>query len=102
LPLSTGLVYRDMFAITEHEARSYRDRARAMVDELGFAETIEVTDMEYLIDSRREVFDFVSERLRPVFGEWWRTHPEDLRRASLIQASGSGPDGDQGCPARRR
>lgn len=85
--IADGLVYRDMFAITDHEARSYRDRAQAMVGELGFADTIEVTDMEYLIDSRREVFDFVSERLRPVFGEWWRGHPEDLRRASLIQAS---------------
>jgi hypothetical protein len=85
--IADGLVYRDMFAITDHEARTYRDRAQAMVGELGFADTIEVTDMEHLIESRREVFDFVSERLRPVFGEWWRRNPEDLRRASLIQAS---------------
>lgn len=85
--VSDGMVYREMFGLTEHEALRYRDRTRQMVGELGFEDTIEVTDMEYLVDSRREFFDFVKERLEPVFAEWWRANPDDLRRASLIQAS---------------
>lgn len=85
--ISDGMVYRDMFGVTEHEALSYRDRSREMVGQLGFDDTIEITDMQYLVDSRRELFDFVQERLEPVFAQWWRENPDDLRRASLIQAS---------------
>lgn len=85
--ISDGMVYRDMFAVTEHEALSYRDRSKQMVGQLGFEDSIEVTDMEYLVDSRRELFDFVQERLEPVFADWWRANPDSLRRASLIQAS---------------
>ncbi len=85
--VSDGMVYREMFGVTRHEAITYRDRVRRMIAELGFEDAIEVTDMEDLIDSRQEIFDFVAERLRPVFAEWWSTHPDDLRRASLIQAS---------------
>jgi pyoverdine/dityrosine biosynthesis protein Dit1 len=85
--ISDGMVYHHMFGVTEHEALSYRERTREMVAQLGFGDTIEVTDMEHLIASRQELFDFVSEQLRPVFGEWWEANPDDLRRASLIQAS---------------
>jgi pyoverdine/dityrosine biosynthesis protein Dit1 len=85
--ISDGMVYHDMFGVTKHEALSYRERAREMVGQLGFDDVIEVTDMEELVHSRQELFDFVRERLTPVFGEWWHRSSEDLRRASLIQAS---------------
>ncbi|MDQ6779448.1 MAG: isocyanide synthase family protein [Actinomycetota bacterium] len=85
--ISDGLVYHDMFGVTEHEALSYRDRAREMVVQLGFEDSIEVTDMKHLVHSRQGLFDFVHERLRPVLREWWRANPDDLRRASLVQAS---------------
>lgn len=82
-----GLVYREMFGITRHEAMTYRERVREMVSQLGYEDSIEIADMEDLVESRRADFDIVEQRLRPVFAEWWRTHPDDLRRASLIQAS---------------
>ncbi len=82
-----GLVYREMFGITRHEALTYRERVREMVGQLGYDDAIEIADMEDLVASRRADFDVVEERLRPVFAQWWRGHPEDLRRASLIQAS---------------
>jgi pyoverdine/dityrosine biosynthesis protein Dit1 len=85
--VSDGLVYRTMFGVTRHEALSYRERVKEMIAQLGFEDTIEVTDMEELVGSRRALFDHVEERLRPVFTEWWRTNPDDLRRASLISAS---------------
>ncbi|MDQ6803826.1 MAG: isocyanide synthase family protein, partial [Actinomycetota bacterium] len=85
--IGDGMVYHHMFGVTEHEALSYRERAQGMVAQLGFQDTIELIDMEHLIASRQELFDFVGERLRPVFSEWWDANPDDLRRASLIQAS---------------
>lgn len=85
--ISDGLVYRDMFGVTEHETLSYRERVKEMIGQLGFEATVEVTDMEDLVESRRAIFDHVEERLRPVFAEWWDANPDDLRRASLIQAS---------------
>jgi hypothetical protein len=85
--VSDGLVYREMFGVTRHEALAYRERVKEMIVQLGFEDTIGVTDMEELVESRREPFDFVEERLRPVFAEWWSANPKDLRRASLISAS---------------
>ncbi|MDQ6806749.1 MAG: isocyanide synthase family protein [Actinomycetota bacterium] len=85
--ISDGLVYHHMFGVTKHEALSYRERSREMISQLGFQDTIEITDMEQLVGSRQEQFDFVHERVAPVFREWWDTNSEDLRRASLIQAS---------------
>lgn len=85
--IADGMVYREMFGITAHEALRYRQRTTEMIDELGFADTIAITDMENLVDSRREGFDSVEEQLRPVFARWWSSHPDDLRRASLISAS---------------
>jgi pyoverdine/dityrosine biosynthesis protein Dit1 len=85
--IGDGMVYREMFGITEHEARTYQERVKEMVVQLGYEDAIEVTDMEVLIDSRPGLFDHVAERLRPRFAQWWRTNPDDLRRASLIQAS---------------
>ncbi|MDQ6778667.1 MAG: isocyanide synthase family protein [Actinomycetota bacterium] len=85
--ISDGLVYHDMFGVTRHEALSYRERTREMIGQLGFQDTIEVTDMEQLVRSRQVLFDFVHDRVAPVFREWWDTNSEDLRRASLIQAS---------------
>ncbi len=82
-----GLVYREMFGITRHEALTYRERVREMVGQLGYDDAIEIADMEDLVASRREDFDAVERKLRPVFAQWWRSNPEDLRRASLIQAS---------------
>lgn len=85
--ISDGLVYRGMFGVTEHETLSYRERVKEMIEQLGFGDAIEVVDMNDLVGSRRELFDVVAGRLRPVFEQWWRTHPEDLRRASLVSAS---------------
>ncbi len=85
--VSDGSVYREMFGVTRHEAQSYHDRVGTMIAELGFGDAIGLIDMEDLIASRPGLFDFVEQRLRPVFAEWWRTNPDDLRRASLIQAS---------------
>lgn len=85
--ISDGLVYRDMFGVTEHETLNYRERVKEMIEQLGFEGAVEVTDMQELVESRREIFDFVEERMRPVFAEWWDRNPDDLRRASLIQAS---------------
>lgn len=82
-----GMVYREMFGVTEHEALTYRERVKEMIAQLGFADAIEVTDMQELIASRPGLFEYVEERLRPVFTEWWRTQPDDLRRLSLIQAA---------------
>lgn len=85
--VSDGLVYQGMFGVTRHEALAYRERVKQMIVGLGFDDTLEVTDMEELVGSRRELFEFVEERVRPVFTEWWRANPDDLRRASLISAS---------------
>ncbi len=87
LIICDGLVYREMFGVTRHEALAYRERVKQMIGQLGFEDTLGVADMEDLVESRRELFDFVEERLRPVFAEWWSANPEDLRRASLISAS---------------
>lgn len=87
LIICDGLVYREMFGVTRHEALAYRERVKEMIVQLGFTDTLGVADMEDLVESRRELFDFVEERLRPVFAEWWSANPEDLRRASLISAS---------------
>jgi len=87
LIICDGLVYREMFGVTRHEALAYRERVKEMIVQLGFGDTLGVADMEDLVESRRELFDFVEERLRPVFTEWWSANPEDLRRASLISAS---------------
>lgn len=85
--ISDGLVYREMFGITRHEALTYRERVREMIGQLGYDDAIEITDMEDLVDARRADFEIVERRLRPVFERWWRENPDDLRRASLIQAS---------------
>lgn len=85
--ISDGLVYRGMLGVTRHETISYRERVKEMIKQLGFDDALEVIDMDDLVDSRRGLFDHVERRLRPVFAEWWRTHPENLRRASLISAS---------------
>lgn len=85
--VSDGLVYRRMFGVTLHETLSYRERVREMITQLGFDDALEIIDMDELVDSRRELFDIVESRLRPVFAQWWRTHRDDLRRASLISAS---------------
>jgi len=85
--IGDGMVYREMFGITEHEASVYRERTQSMIDELGFGDKIELADMADLVAEHREVFDFVEKRLRPVFAEWWASHPDDLRLQSLIAAS---------------
>lgn len=85
--ISDGLVYRGMFGVTEHETVNYRERVKEMIKQLGFDDAIEVIDMADLVESRRDLFDTVARRLRPAFAQWWRTHPDSLRRASLISAS---------------
>lgn len=87
--ISDGLVYHHMFGVTRHEAMNYRERVKEMIGELGATDILQVTDMEDLVESRREAFDFVRSRLEPVFADWWRTHPDNLRRASLVSAAAS-------------
>lgn len=85
--VSDGQVYRRMFGVNEHEALGYRERVKEMIAELGFGDRLEVVDMRDLVDSRHDLFDFVEERLRPVFAEWWHAYPDDPRRVGLIGAA---------------
>jgi len=85
--ISDGQVYHRMFGVTHHEALTFRERAKEMITELGWDDTLEIVDMQDLVDSRKALFDYVEERLRPVLEEWWGTNTDNLRRKSLIAAA---------------
>lgn len=85
--ISDGQLYQSMFGITVYEAINYRDQVREMISALGYDDLVDIVDMVDLVDTQRDRFELVKGKLLPVFGEWWDTHPDDERRASLIKSS---------------
>lgn len=86
--IADGQLYNQMFALTMHEAVTYREQVADMIKRLGYDDMVEIVDMQDVVEAERAGFDFTYAKLRPVFTEWWRRNQDDDRRASVIRSSG--------------